>query len=80
MRARRFDAVDRGGEDAEIGELVALQIALDHLARQHARHKDRAFRPLGHAVAQMAQPVDGQNHSAASLSSVPMKPPDWRFQ
>jgi hypothetical protein len=28
----------------------------------------------------MAKPVNGQDHSAASLSSTPMKPPDWRLQ
>ena len=35
---------------------------------------------LRDAVAQMSKPFDGNFHSAASFSSVPMKPPDWRFQ
>jgi chromate transporter len=32
------------------------------------------------AVAVVAQPLDGQDHSAAACSSTPMKPPDWRPQ
>ena len=35
---------------------------------------------LPHAIAKVAQAVDCHDHSAASPTSVPMKPPDWRFQ
>ena len=80
MRTGRFDPIDRRRQNAKIGKLVALQIAFHLFAGQHAGHKDRPVWPLRHAVAQMPKPIDGNFHSAASFSSVPMKPPDWRFQ
>ena len=78
MAAGGFHAVGRGGQDPDIGQAVTVKGAFDHLTRQDAGHEDG---PLGDAVAVVAEAVDGQDHSAASCSSsVPMKPPDWRFQ
>jgi hypothetical protein len=80
MRAGWAYPVRRGREDADAHKPVALKLAFDHLARQRASHEDRSVRALPDAVTTMAETVDRQDHSAASRSSVPMKPPDWRFQ
>ena len=76
MDAGRAHPVDRGSEDAGVEKFAVPQITLDHLTRQHVRQENRAVRPGGHTVAQMAQTVHSQYHSAASSTSVPMKPPD----
>ncbi len=80
MRAGRAHPVGRGGQDARILQAVALQRALDHLARQHPGPINRAIRRFGNGIAEVAEAGNCQLHSAASDSSVPMKPPDWRFQ
>ena len=63
-------------------EALALTRCAHRFAGQGAGDIDRARTGIcGDAVPQMAQPVDGDDHSAASASSsVPMKPPDCRFQ
>ena len=58
---------------------MALDLGLDHFAGQRHRQIDRPGGPGGDALAVMAQPLDGQPHSAAS-SWVIRKPPDCRFQ
>ena len=80
MGAGRADTVDGRYDDPESGHGIALNIAVNHLTRQGLRHKDGAIWTLGHAIAKMAKTVNGQDHSAASCSSTPMNPPDWRFQ
>lgn len=78
MRTGRFDAVRGWGDNAGIGQRVLDQIALDLFAGQKSGGVDRAVFANGDAVAVVAQPVDGQFHAVSS--SVPMNPPDWRFQ
>ena len=59
----------------------ATPSAVDVLTRKDSDSKNRAVFGLRHPVAQMAQPVYSICHSAAfTSSSVPRKPPDWRFQ
>jgi hypothetical protein len=76
MGAGGADAVWRRGEDSCVQQLVARLIALDNLSRQRLRHKNLPFGTLCNAIAAMAQPFNSQDHSAASFSSTPMKPPD----
>ena len=60
--------------------MVATQVALNLFAGQHLRDEDMAVRPLRDAIAMVADTLNHKFHSAASLSSIPMNPPDWRFQ
>ena len=71
-----FHPVGRSGDDPGRGHPVAHDLPFHDLAGQGPRDIDRAG---GNPVNEMAKPFDGQPHSAAS-SSVPRKPPDWRFQ
>lgn len=80
MAARRADALCRRCQDPDVHQTAARRIAFDNLTGKHLRHKKLTIRSLRDAVAAVAKPVNGQDHSAASLSSTPMKPPDWRFQ
>ena len=77
MRAGRAAAVWRWGDDLRRVHSPRRNLALDHFARQGARHEHRPAHHVIRAdpVAMVAQPFDCQPHSAAS-SSVPMKPPD----
>ena len=81
--AGRFHPLGRGGDDPEIGQRVLDQIALNLFTGQATgridrHHLARSVFGHGNAVPMVAQPVDRQFH--ASSSSVPMNPPDWRFQ
>ncbi len=80
MAARGADALRRRCQDPDVHQPVARRITFDNLTGKHLRHKNLTFRSLRNAVAAVAKPVNGQDHSAASLSSTPMKPPDWRLQ
>lgn len=75
MQAGGGDAVGRGRHDPRGWRAGCLWLALDDFTRQGARDVDGA---CGYAVAEMAETLDGEVHSAAS--SVPMNPPDCRFQ
>ena len=78
MGAGWFDAIGRGLQDFDVGQRVLDQITLDLFAGQTAGGVDWPGVGHGDAVAVMAQPFNGQLH--ASSSSIPMNPPDWRFQ
>jgi hypothetical protein len=80
MGARRFLAIRRRRDDAGVFQTVAVQIALNLFAGQHLGDEDLTIRPLRDTIAMVPDAFDHKFHSAASLSSMPMNPPDWRFQ
>jgi len=73
--ARRSYAVGRWFKDANTRQSVAVPDTFDKLSRKGRMGIDRSRRD---AVAEMPQPFDPMPlvHSAASVSSVAMKPPD----
>ena len=79
MAADGADAVRGRGDDARGGDAAVQGLALDDLSGQDQGGQRAGVARQGHAVALAAKPLDRPlGHSAAS--SVPRKPPDWRFQ
>ena len=75
MAAGWLHAVDGWRQNPHIGQSVAFDRAFNFFFGQGLGSKDRPLGALNDPVAQMADPRDGKCHSAASLSSTPMKPP-----
>ena len=83
VTAGGFYPVWRGGDDPGVSQAIAVGPAFDDFAGKRAGDVERPRVLVAcDAVAKMAQPVNGDDHSAASASSssTPMKPPDCRFQ